>query len=433
LNSDVEAHLPINKNAIPGIFYNPLEKQNPFINNNPQNFLSSVFQQLPNYPERISTPAPNHDLAFGLFNNTNNNNSHATSNSMFLQQETLLNSSLRSSQLLPGAGGVQPKTLEELFQKSTLITTPRSTAPSVFSSTPSPYLQMNNYSLSSYQNAPLHSAESLLTLSPAFGQARPPMNNPSFPLQHDQSSNRELVSQLVEVLKRDNQNKVRTLLETLIVPQSGSNVSPGINQNNMNMGMSRERSGVGFGPGLESLLAQPKNLVSQVQDIPPQRFTPIQKNQDSHHQVKEEQKKLEKISSNTTNALNDIVQRLGGPSHKGTLENKIDLILNFKIDNKDIVQNLEMLVINEEAKGFEQEEEEEQVEMESYRQRGVYSKEERRQKILKYKNKIAKWRNSHPVKRAFSGRSNVAGKKPRIKGKFVSIEEYQKYAESQAK
>ncbi len=89
-----------------------------------------------------------------------------------------------------------------------------------------------------------------------------------------------------------------------------------------------------------------------------------------------------------------------------------------------------MLVINEEPKG--QEEEEMEMEM-SYRQRGVYSKEERRQKILKYKNKIAKWRNSHPVKRAFSGRSNVAGKKPRIKGKFVSTEEYEKYTESQAK
>ena len=55
---------------------------------------------------------------------------------------------------------------------------------------------------------------------------------------------------------------------------------------------------------------------------------------------------------------------------------------------------------------------------------GIYSKHERIAKILKYKNKIRKWRSKHPVKRIFKGRSQVAGQKPRIKGKFVSIEEY---------
>lgn len=56
---------------------------------------------------------------------------------------------------------------------------------------------------------------------------------------------------------------------------------------------------------------------------------------------------------------------------------------------------------------------------------GVYNKHERINKILKYKNKIRKWRTRHPVKRMFKGRSVVAGQKPRIKGKFVTIEEYQ--------
>jgi len=51
---------------------------------------------------------------------------------------------------------------------------------------------------------------------------------------------------------------------------------------------------------------------------------------------------------------------------------------------------------------------------------GIYSKEERAQKILGYKNKIMKWRNKHPVSRAFSGRSVTAVNKPRVKGKFVS-------------
>ena len=58
---------------------------------------------------------------------------------------------------------------------------------------------------------------------------------------------------------------------------------------------------------------------------------------------------------------------------------------------------------------------------------GVYSKEERAERILRYKKKIVKWRVAHPVSRAFSGRSFVAGSKPRIKGKFVSSEEYKMY------
>lgn len=55
---------------------------------------------------------------------------------------------------------------------------------------------------------------------------------------------------------------------------------------------------------------------------------------------------------------------------------------------------------------------------------GAYDREERISKILKYKNKIRKWRKEHPVKKDFHGRSVVAVKKPRIKGKFVTLEEY---------
>jgi len=64
---------------------------------------------------------------------------------------------------------------------------------------------------------------------------------------------------------------------------------------------------------------------------------------------------------------------------------------------------------------------------------GVYNKYERINKILKYKNKIRKWRRQHPVKRAFKGRSVVAGQKPRIKGKFVTPEEYSEYIRSSCK
>lgn len=62
---------------------------------------------------------------------------------------------------------------------------------------------------------------------------------------------------------------------------------------------------------------------------------------------------------------------------------------------------------------------------------GVYTKEERASKILQYKKKIQKWRAAHPVNRAFTGRSAVAGSKPRIKGKFVSNEEYQMYLQKE--
>lgn len=62
---------------------------------------------------------------------------------------------------------------------------------------------------------------------------------------------------------------------------------------------------------------------------------------------------------------------------------------------------------------------------------GIYSKEERNDKILKYKKKIIKWRVAHPVNRNFSGRSVVAGTKPRIRGKFVSNEEYMSYQQKE--
>lgn len=64
---------------------------------------------------------------------------------------------------------------------------------------------------------------------------------------------------------------------------------------------------------------------------------------------------------------------------------------------------------------------------------GVYPKEVRAIKILKYKKKIVKWRINHPVNRTFNGRSAVAGTKPRIKGKFVSSEKYQHYLETKKK
>jgi len=445
-NINVENQLHINKNQVPGIFYNPLEKQNPFINNNTQNFLSSVLHQLPNYPERISAPVPAHDLAFGLFGNTNNNNSRVSANSMFLEQGTLLNNSLRNSHLNHSVGGIQPKNLEELFQKSTLLTTPRSTAPSFFSSTPSPYPQMNSCSLSSHQNAPLLGAESLLTLSPAFGHGRQ-MNNPNFPIQSDQAANHELVSQLAEILKRDKQNQVRSLLETLIVPQNNPNIiSPNLIgvQNDRNthinniqpqnlVGLIREnpsRTGVNFGLGLDSLLTQPNNLQDKILQNMGRKEREIQQQQ---HIAQAEEEKISPISLRIKQEkkLEKPPMSISGKTAETSLENIVQLFApQGSNPNKELAYTLDTLVISEQPKLLEYLGEEDDMQIE-YRQRGVYSKEERRQKILKYKNKIAKWRSKHPVKRVFKGRSNVAGQKPRIKGKFVSIEEYTKYSQTQ--
>ena len=57
--------------------------------------------------------------------------------------------------------------------------------------------------------------------------------------------------------------------------------------------------------------------------------------------------------------------------------------------------------------------------MEIKSQVGVYVPETRRLKILKYKEKIKKYRQKVHVSRNFSGRSVVAKTKPRVNGKFV--------------
>ena len=53
---------------------------------------------------------------------------------------------------------------------------------------------------------------------------------------------------------------------------------------------------------------------------------------------------------------------------------------------------------------------------------GKYSPEERMAKIKRYKQKKEKWRNEHPISRAFMGRAKVADEKPRYKGRFVTKE-----------
>jgi len=63
----------------------------------------------------------------------------------------------------------------------------------------------------------------------------------------------------------------------------------------------------------------------------------------------------------------------------------------------------------------------------SYKIIGLYSVEERQEKILKYKNKIRKWRENNPVSKKFNGRSSIANKKFRVKGKFVTEDIYLTY------
>ena len=53
---------------------------------------------------------------------------------------------------------------------------------------------------------------------------------------------------------------------------------------------------------------------------------------------------------------------------------------------------------------------------------GVYTNEVRRRKIMKYKEKIKKYRLKVHVSRDFKGRSIIAKVKPRIHGKFAKCE-----------
>jgi len=59
--------------------------------------------------------------------------------------------------------------------------------------------------------------------------------------------------------------------------------------------------------------------------------------------------------------------------------------------------------------------------------RGLYSFDERQEKILRYKNKIKKWRENNPVVKRTNGKSVVANKKYRVKGRFVTEDIYMSY------
>lgn len=60
---------------------------------------------------------------------------------------------------------------------------------------------------------------------------------------------------------------------------------------------------------------------------------------------------------------------------------------------------------------------------------GVYTPEIRKAKIMKYKEKIKKYRQKFHVSRSFTGRSVVAKIKPRVNGKFVKAESFNDFKE----
>jgi hypothetical protein len=62
-------------------------------------------------------------------------------------------------------------------------------------------------------------------------------------------------------------------------------------------------------------------------------------------------------------------------------------------------------------------------ENEEERRIGGYSLKQRIEKIQRYKNKLRKWRSTHPVGKKFNGRSKIAVSKPRVNGRFVKKEE----------
>ena len=54
----------------------------------------------------------------------------------------------------------------------------------------------------------------------------------------------------------------------------------------------------------------------------------------------------------------------------------------------------------------------------NYGKIGIYTKEERAQKIMYYKSKLKKHRENHPVLKNYTGRSKIAKSKERVKGMF---------------
>lgn len=99
------------------------------------------------------------------------------------------------------------------------------------------------------------------------------------------------------------------------------------------------------------------------------------------------------------------------PVNTGTGNPKDNDRQNVRMQNEG---NLSEMGEEEKLRGEDKPAEEEKV--------GVYSKEERLEKIARYKAKLKKWRDLHPVKRKYPGRARIAEKKPRVKGKFVPKE-----------
>ena len=73
----------------------------------------------------------------------------------------------------------------------------------------------------------------------------------------------------------------------------------------------------------------------------------------------------------------------------------------------------------EEDKSTNDDESEEESPLPSKKQIGLYTKEERSKRIQKYKKKQRVWRESHPLKKKYPGRSLAAKTKIRSKGRFI--------------
>jgi len=354
----------------------------------------------------------------------------------------------------------QPKNLNELLQKSFSSTHSNSLLQSPLLSTrPSPLVGYNQMQNSYIQNQMGPDFSNLLTSS-VLGtpiQNSHLLRNQGTSTQPSKNNNETLLRELATLLKQDNGENIKAALAELLQQYNGGNtlnsynkmrengrpnglmrMQEELNQNMQHHNGIRPQKTISLSNGL-TMNSLNRNLDSKsrnfnngfrqanLNNINMGHKRDIMPNESSlkkgNYSIIPEEDSVDlgnvsfgqKKQPNSPNqALNNKLGSLSLNNSNNKNEDKIEtsFLSRFLIDDELSKLFQERISLDQEAPG-------------------TYDREERTNKILKYKNKIRKWRVAHPVNRNFKGRSVVAGKKPRIKGKFVSMEEYVNYIKSE--
>lgn len=351
---------------------------------------------------------------------------------------------------------IQPKFLAELLQKSCSSThsTSFTQSQSPFLSTPS--LGYNNPQ-ASYQNQVGIDVSNFLTASlletpsqnsrafrtqPAYVQNQP--NN---------NLNQEILFQLQNIVTSNSSGETLKLALAHLVRQYGSNNVQNNNQIRGNDYLQNQLPGLQNGNAVPKTIPLANGFIMNSVDrksainslIPnnhlrhlardPMSMAEASSRKNNCSIIVEEDSSLfgdlstsnQKQPNSPNQSLNKELDTLSlNPSHKnknGNIRSFITKFLSSPIETGHHI-SLARLLIGDDLKALFEER------LPQEEPPGTYDREERTTKILKYKNKIRKWRIAHPVNRKFKGRSAVAVKKLRVKGKFVTTEEYEEYIKS---